>query len=104
MSSEAIKSWSSLTAALEGSSRTLSGSLAFSYYRYVADYETLDSLSSTTSTVPPTMRKTISDSLRRLPPMIAEQQEKEKDEVLSKLKDLGNTVLGQSSLESFAAL
>ena len=104
MSSEAIKSWSSLTAALEGSSRTLSGSLAFSYYRYVADYETLDSLSSTTSTVPSTMRQTISDSLRRLPPMIAEQQEKEKDEVLSKLKDLGNTVLGQSSLESFAAL
>lgn len=65
--------------------------------RNATDYETLNSLSSATATVPSAMQKTISDSLRRLPPLIAEQQEKEKDEVLSKLKDLGNTVLGQSS-------
>lgn len=33
-------------------------------------------------------------ALQRLPGLIGLQQEKEKDEVLSKLKDLGNTVLG----------
>lgn len=40
------------------------------------------------------MRIETSKALLRLPPSIATKQQKEKDEVLGKLKDLGNTVLG----------
>lgn len=44
-------------------------------------------------------------SIARLQPIVAERQEKMKDEMLGKLKDLGNTVLGKfgMSLDNFKA-
>jgi hypothetical protein len=41
----------------------------------------------------------------RLQPIVAERQEKLKDEMLGKLKDLGNTILGKFglSLDNFKA-
>lgn len=40
----------------------------------------------------------------RLPPLIAEQQQKEQAEVMGKLKDLGNTVLGEEIFQSPAEM
>ncbi|KAK4057811.1 hypothetical protein OIO90_001030 [Microbotryomycetes sp. JL221] len=77
MANEQIKSWGSLTSALE-------------------DYKTLEKLEDVT----PAQRSAIKAAQTRLPPLIAEQQEKEKDEVLGKLKDLGNTVLGKFGLST----
>lgn len=47
-----------------------------------------------------------SAACERLPPLVAAQREKEKEEMLSKLKDLGNTVLGKfgMSIDNFQAV
>lgn len=55
------------------------------------DWNKLDAL----STTPPSLSPQIKAAQRRLPEQIKVQQEKEKDEVLGKLKDLGNMVLGK---------
>lgn len=55
-----------------------------------SDYNTLATLPGTSSL----LDKTIMQAQKRLPTLITAQQTKEKDEVLGKLKDLGNTVLG----------
>ena len=55
------------------------------------DWNTLETL----STTPPSLAPQIKAAQRRLPEQIKVQQEKEKDEVLGKLKDLGNMVLGK---------
>lgn len=59
---------------------------------FPADFNRLSSLPPTDTT--PLLRQQIAEAKRRLPKKIEEQQQKEKDEVLGKLKDLGNTVLG----------
>lgn len=40
------------------------------------------------------------DALRRLPPLVKEQQEKEKEEMMGQLKDLGNKFLGLFGLST----
>ncbi|KAL8290073.1 hypothetical protein RQP46_003012 [Phenoliferia psychrophenolica] len=75
--SEAIGSWSSLSSAL-------------------SDYKTLSTLPGIT----PLVAKSVKLAETRLPPLIAVQQDKEKDEVLAKLKELGNTVLGKFGMNT----
>ncbi|EIW67938.1 hypothetical protein TREMEDRAFT_32709 [Tremella mesenterica DSM 1558] len=74
---ERIGSWSSLTSAQE-------------------DYTQLISLLPLNSPLLPAIRK----SLARLPESIRLQQEKEKDEMLSKLKELGNGILGKFGMST----
>ncbi|GAA6012685.1 hypothetical protein JCM8202_003412 [Rhodotorula sphaerocarpa] len=69
---EAIGSWSSLQSALD-------------------DWNKLETLPE----APPSLGAQIKAAQRRLPEQIKVQQEKEKEEVLGKLKDLGNMVLGK---------
>ncbi|KAK4699503.1 hypothetical protein P7C70_g6756, partial [Phenoliferia sp. Uapishka_3] len=57
----------------------------------------------TLSTLPgitPLVAKSSKEALASLPPKIAEAQEREKDEVMGKLKDLGNSVLGKFGLNT----
>jgi hypothetical protein len=54
------------------------------------DYTTL----STLSTLTPSDSKSVDAALKRVPILISKQQEVEKNEVLGKLKELGNGVLG----------
>ncbi|KAK4055486.1 hypothetical protein OIV83_000032 [Microbotryomycetes sp. JL201] len=77
MANEQIKSWASLTSAID-------------------DYKALES----SSDVNPAQKAAFKAAQTRLAPLLREQQEKEKDEVLSKLKDLGNTVLGKFGLST----
>ncbi|KWU47525.1 hypothetical protein RHOSPDRAFT_14087, partial [Rhodotorula sp. JG-1b] len=74
---EAIGKWGSLQSALD-------------------DWNKLETL----STTPPSLAPQIKAAQRRLPEQIKVQQEKEKDEVLGKLKDLGNMVLGKFGLST----
>lgn len=64
--------------------------------RCTTDWNKLETLSAT----PPSLAPRIKEAKRRLPEQIKVQQEKEKDEVLGKLKDLGNMVLGELLLRS----
>ncbi|KAF7732828.1 cytochrome c oxidase subunit 1 [Apophysomyces ossiformis] len=59
------------------------------------DYKRLQTLADTAYT-----RNQCEDAQRRLPPRIKTQMEKEKEEMLGKLKDLGNTVLGKFGLST----
>ncbi|GAA5975214.1 hypothetical protein JCM5350_000188 [Sporobolomyces pararoseus] len=80
MANESIGSWSSLTASLE-------------------DFNHLATLPDLT----PLLSQQIKLAQSRIPKAIDIQQQKEKDEVLDKLKNLGNTVLGKFgfSLDNF---
>lgn len=60
----------------------------------LTDYNTLAGLSGVSSL----LANTITQGQKRLPGLITIQQTKEKDEVLGKLKGLGDTILGMSSL------
>ncbi|CAG8511200.1 10715_t:CDS:2 [Acaulospora colombiana] len=64
------------------------------------DYKTLQSTPSHQSELDPSTRNSINSSIQRLPSIIAQQQEKEKNEMLGKLKDFGNTVLGKFGLST----
>ncbi|GAA6035791.1 hypothetical protein JCM8097_005703 [Rhodosporidiobolus ruineniae] len=77
MANEAIGSWSSLSSSLE-------------------DFNKLSTLPS----LAPSFSLQIRQAKQRLPRKIEEQQQKEKDEVLGKLKDLGNMVLGKFGLST----
>jgi hypothetical protein len=88
---EEIGSWSSLTSAQEGE-----------LYKTKAephtptDYTMLLSLISKSSPQLPAIRRTLST----LPRRISAQQEKEKDEMMDKLKELGNGILGKFGLST----
>lgn len=45
-------------------------------------------------------RKSVNSSIRCLPSLISQQQEKEKEELVGKLKDLGNRFLGTFGLST----
>ncbi|GAA5987420.1 hypothetical protein JCM11641_002285 [Rhodosporidiobolus odoratus] len=77
MANESIGSWGSLSTALE-------------------DFTALLSHADLT----PLQRTQITLAKKRLPQKIEVQQQKEKDEVLGKLKDLGNTVLGKFGMST----
>ncbi|BGO98715.1 TPR domain containing protein [Rhodotorula toruloides] len=77
LANEAIGSWSSLEASL-------------------ADYNKLATLPD----VSPLLADQIKAAQRRLPDKVRAQQDKEKDEVIGKLKDLGNTLLGKFGLST----
>ncbi|KAM0789018.1 hypothetical protein ACM66B_003084 [Microbotryomycetes sp. NB124-2] len=77
MANEQIKSWASLSSATD-------------------DYKTLES----SPEVTPAQKAAFKAAQTRIAPLLKEQQEKEKDEVLNKLKDLGNTVLGKFGLST----
>ncbi|GAA6005028.1 hypothetical protein JCM11491_002313 [Sporobolomyces phaffii] len=80
MANESIGSWGSLTAALE-------------------DFNKLATLPDIT----PLLSQQVKVAQGRIPRAIEVQQQKEKDEVMGKLKNLGNTVLGKFgfSLDNF---
>ncbi|RIB04811.1 hypothetical protein C2G38_1987890, partial [Gigaspora rosea] len=80
-SSEKLNTLSSLTSALE-------------------DYKALQSTSSHFSTLNSQTRKQVNTSIQRLPPQISIIQEKEKNEMLDKLKDLGDKFLGNFGLST----
>ncbi|CAG8555026.1 5595_t:CDS:2, partial [Diversispora eburnea] len=67
-------------------------------FRRAQANEKLHTLTSLTSALED--RKSINSSIQRLPPLISQQQEKEKDEVIGKLKDLGNRFLGNFGLST----
>ncbi|BGP31371.1 hypothetical protein JCM10296v2_003135 [Rhodotorula toruloides] len=77
LANEAIGSWSSLEASL-------------------ADFNKLATLPD----VSPLLADQIKAAQRRLPDKVRVQQDKEKDEVIGKLKDLGNTLLGKVGLST----
>lgn len=80
-SNEKLNTLSSLTSALE-------------------DYKALQSTSSHFSTLNSQTRKQVNTSIQRLPPQISIIQEKEKNEMLDKLKDLGDKFLGNFGLST----
>lgn len=84
---ERIGSWSSLTAAQDG--RLTRNPLT-------RDYTKLLPLLHKASPQLPEVRR----SLATLPQRITVQQDKEKDEMLGKLKDLGNSLLGKFGLST----
>jgi len=55
------------------------------------DYNKLATLPDLT----PLLARQVKQAQTRIPGAIEKQQQKEKDEVMGKLKDLGNTVLGE---------
>ncbi|GAA5829868.1 hypothetical protein JCM11251_007914 [Rhodosporidiobolus azoricus] len=77
LANESIGSWSSLSTALE-------------------DFDKIATLPD----INPLLAKQIKEAQQRIPKKIEVQQQKEKDEVLGKLKDLGNTVLGKFGLST----
>ncbi|CAG8659085.1 16762_t:CDS:2, partial [Racocetra fulgida] len=80
-SNEKLNTFSSLTSALE-------------------DYKTLQSTSSHYSTLNSQTRKQVNTSIQRLPPQISILQEKEKNEMIDKLKDIGDKFLGNFGLST----
>ncbi|MBW0506798.1 hypothetical protein O181_046513 [Austropuccinia psidii MF-1] len=74
---EKLGTWSSLQAALD-------------------DYNTLEKLPDVNAI----LRREIKQSQLRLPPLIAQRSESEKAEMMTKLKDLGNTVLGKFGMST----
>ncbi|CAG8688172.1 26382_t:CDS:2 [Dentiscutata erythropus] len=80
-SNEKLNTFSSLTSALE-------------------DYKTLQSTSSHFSTLNSQTRKQVNTSIQRLPPQISILQEKEKNEMIGKLKDVGDKFLGMFGLST----
>lgn len=88
-----IGSWSSLTSAKEGE---LSGLGAGPQADGMSDYEKLLKLIPTSSPQYPSTRI----ALASLPRRIAAQQDKEKDEMLNQLKELGNGLLGKFGLST----
>lgn len=65
-----------------------------------ADYKTLQSTSSHYSTLNSQTRKQVNTSIQRLPPQISILQEKEKNEMIDKLKDIGDKFLGNFGLST----
>nr|CRX78975.1 hypothetical protein ls5930a1_00056 [Leucosporidium scottii] len=99
MANESINSWSSLTSALEGqpsASKAFSSPLADSSSYHQIDIKTLEALPD----LPTHLRSSIRTSKPRLEKAVAEAQAKEQAEVMGKLKDLGNTVLGKFGLST----
>ncbi|CAG8646804.1 2198_t:CDS:2, partial [Cetraspora pellucida] len=80
-SNEKLNTFSSLTSAFE-------------------DYKTLQSTSSHFSTLNSQTRKQVNISIQRLPPQISILQEKEKSEMIDKLKDIGDKFLGNFGLST----
>lgn len=101
MANESINSWSSLTSALEGKASTR-------FARHTAPLTISLSMETDTKTLealpdlPTHLRSTIRTSKPRLEKAVAEAQAKEQAEVMDKLKDLGNTVLGAFCVFNFS--
>ena len=99
MANESIGSWSSLSSSLEGKlpfSFRVSPFLHPRLNRQLLDFNHLATLPNLT----PLLAQQIKLAQARIPKAIEIQQQKEKDEVLGKLKNLGNTVLGASLCHS----
>jgi hypothetical protein len=92
-SNEAVGSWSSLTSAQEGWRNHLDILLTRMIFSIV-DYNTLISLLPALST----QVSDINDTLRSLKPRIEAAQKREMDEMVGKLKELGNSFLGTNQL------
>lgn len=97
LANEAIGSWGSLTASLEGAPASCSPARAREAdgadTSRRTDFNKLANLPGNS----PILVKQIKVAQARLPKKIEDQQAKEKDEVVGKLKDLGNMVLGAST-------
>ena len=59
-----------------------------------ADWRTLDSLPA--ASLPAPIRTAVKPALARLPPRVEERKKAELDEMMGKLKGLGNSILGSS--------
>lgn len=95
MANESIGSWSSLSASLEGKFTLLLYDRDNAHPLHVrSDFNKLATLPDLT----PLLVRQVKQAQTRIPGAIEKQQQKEKDEVMGKLKDLGNTVLGESAL------
>ena len=89
LGNERIASWSSLTAAQEGELESGIADL-------ITDYKLLVTLLPRSAPQATAIRQ----ALNTLPQRIALQQEKEKDEMMGKLKELGNGILGKFGLST----
>jgi hypothetical protein len=88
LSNETINTWSSLTSAQEGLNIPFGVNGVDGYH--VTDYTKLLTLLPSSSSQVEEIRRT----LRRLKPRVEAAQKKETDEMLGKLKGLGNSILG----------
>lgn len=93
-----IGTWSSLTSAKQGTSLpTLGRGLTELFTKEsCVDYEKLMQVLPRSSPQYPTIRS----ALATLPRRIAAQQDKEKEEMMSQLKELGNGILGKFGLST----
>ncbi|KAG4305591.1 hypothetical protein PORY_001147 [Pneumocystis oryctolagi] len=90
---EKIATWSSLNAALLGKKSSLKPTQTNIVYK---DYENIEKYLPQTSPI----LKSVRESISRVKPKLSEAQEREKAQVLSQLKNLGNNILGKFGLST----
>ena len=93
---EELRTWQSLTSALEGVFIHQRCFLSMLKRPSSPDQQTLSKMED----LPSAMRSGVKASLIRVPPLLESQQTKEKDEMMGKLKDMGNSVLGRFGLST----
>ena len=86
---EALGGWSALSAALDGESAQ--GPCSSFPSSRPADYKHLSRLPDT----PAALRPTVRTKLAQLPPRVEAAATREKDEMMGKLKGIGDSVLGE---------
>lgn len=85
---EQLGGWSHLSSALKGKQ-----------YYLTLDYQRLEELAKE-GRVPTSYRQDLNAALMRLPPLVDTAAKKEKDEMVDKLKIMGNKVLGYFGLST----
>lgn len=96
---EEIGTWSSLTSSLEGEYYLIQKKghrmLMSLFFLLLADYKTMSGMPH-----PASLEPTLTAALKRLPGKVAAVSEKEKEEMMGKLKGIGDSVLGYFGLST----